>query len=261
MPADLGRRLAVSSVLMTILALLVFYAMHPFVKWVMTAVIALLVGVGCWEYQRFARFKGIQTVFALPFLAALVPFATLLGHPVPLVVGAYIVLTLFHFKQNEGAIVELAISTFALLYIAVPLSMQVSILYEVGREGRLWFLYLIAVTKMTDVGGYFGGSFFGKMKLAPKISPSKTVEGAFAGLVAALVTSYAFHSLFGRHSMDWLWLGLAMGCLAQLGDLAESLLKRDAGLKDSNVVPGLGGVLDTVDSLLFTTPIVFAYLL
>lgn len=246
---------------MGILALLVTYAMHPAVQWIMTSVIALLVGVGCWEYQRFARCKGLQTVMALPFLAALIPYAALLGHSIPLVVGVYIILTLFHFRKNEGAIMELAISTFALLYIAVPMSMQVSILYDTGREGRVWFLYLIAVTKMTDVGGYFGGSFFGKMKLAPKISPSKTVEGAFAGLAAALITSYGFHSLFGRHSIDWLWLGLAIGCLAQLGDLAESLLKRDAGLKDSNVVPGLGGVLDTIDSLLFTTPILFAYLL
>ena len=121
---------------------------------------------------------------------------------------------------------------------------------------------------MTDTGGFFIGKKFGKEKLAPYISPKKTWEGALGGFVAAIFSSIAvvfFASIFDPEAFGltlWqsIWLGAGIGICAQIGDLSESLLKRDGGIKDSNQVPGLGGMLDIVDSLVFSAPLVYIFL-
>jgi phosphatidate cytidylyltransferase len=131
--------------------------------------------------------------------------------------------------------------------------------------GRGWIAYLLVVTKITDIGAYFAGSLWGRRKLAPQISPGKTVEGAIFGLASAVSASYVFHLFsqgrsFQLTTLEWVSFGLILGAIGQFGDLSESLLKRDANKKDSNTLPGLGGVLDAVDSLLFNTPILYLYL-
>ena len=133
------------------------------------------------------------------------------------------------------------------------------------EDGIGWLIYLVAVTKMTDVGAYFVGKFFGKNKLPSELSPNKTLEGAIMGLVTATGTSIGLYYLAQHVHFDAfaltlsrsVWLGLLIGILAQVGDLAESLLKRDAKVKDSNKIPGIGGVLDVLDSLLFTAPFTY----
>jgi phosphatidate cytidylyltransferase len=124
---------------------------------------------------------------------------------------------------------------------------------------------LIAVTKITDVGAYFVGKLFGKHPLAPYLSPRKTIEGAIGGFCSAVALSL-FFCIIGR-SVGWdlsvwhaAWLGMVIGILSQVGDLAESLLKRDAAVKDSNRIPGIGGVLDLLDSVLFTSPVVYFFI-
>jgi phosphatidate cytidylyltransferase len=137
------------------------------------------------------------------------------------------------------------------------------------QDGRWWLIYVLAVTKMTDIGAYFCGKLFGKTKLAAYISPKKTIEGSLGGLIIGIVTSYVFSE--GMHG--WLtplpmiltvsqsiWLGGITSFLAQFGDLSESLLKRDMGVKDSNQLPGVGGMLDMMDSLVFTAPFIYIYL-
>jgi phosphatidate cytidylyltransferase len=103
------------------------------------------------------------------------------------------------------------------------------------------------------------GRLFGKTKLAPNISPSKTIVGAVFGLISSVLVSLLLACYVNISYQEALFLGLILGVAAELGDLAESVLKRDAHVKDSNQIPGLGGVLDLIDSLLFTTPILFAY--
>ena len=175
-----------------------------------------------------------------------------------------------HFQRKEGAIVDLAVSAFGLLYIALPLGMILGILHGPhGEDGRIWTAYLIATTKITDIGAYFGGNLWGRRKLAPMISPGKTLEGALCVLALSALTSFLFYLwstwnqsfLFTLDAVEWIALGLILGCIAQFGDLSESLLKRDANKKDSNTLPGLGGVLDAVDSLLFNAPIVYFFLM
>jgi phosphatidate cytidylyltransferase len=114
------------------------------------------------------------------------------------------------------------------------------------------------------MAAYFGGKFLGTHALAPQLSPKKTVEGAFFGILGAALLSLALPCVWTDapviSAVTWLLLGALTGLTAMGGDLFESLLKRDAGVKDSNTIPGLGGVLDIIDSSLFTIPLLYIYL-
>ena len=131
----------------------------------------------------------------------------------------------------------------------------------IKMSSGLGFLVLLFFTiLMTDVGGYVFGSKFGKTPLAPVVSPKKTVEGAIGGSLLAIATSMLIGFLI---HIDWyqaLIAGILITTFAQIGDLAESLIKRDAGVKDSgNSLPGHGGFLDRADSYLFSTPMAYFY--
>jgi phosphatidate cytidylyltransferase len=121
-------------------------------------------------------------------------------------------------------------------------------------------LFTVFAAMGSDSGGYFVGRALGRHKLAPSISPSKTVEGALGGLAGAMLIATICHAVFfgALGGGEAVALGAAIGVLAQFGDLCESALKRAFGAKDSGwIIPGHGGILDRLDSLLF--PVVFAY--
>ena len=120
-----------------------------------------------------------------------------------------------------------------------------------------WMLLaIVAIVKAADIGAYTTGHLIGKHKLIPWLSPGKTVEGFFGGLVfSALVALVLLHRQFSLPSA--LIAGLLLGAVGQLGDLLESLLKRDAGVKDSGKVPGFGGILDLLDSPLLAAPVAY----
>jgi len=274
---DIGRRMAASSVAIPVVACLLIFAHQSFFQYVVAALIALLTAIAVWEYEQFAKAKGGQMIF--PALVAITVLEVLAFYAaakspafkaMPLFVFflGFLILFALHFRQNDGAVVDIAVSSFGLLYIAVPMGMVLGILYFSAQDGRWWVAYLLTVTKITDVGAYFAGSLWGKRKLAPHISPGKTIEGALFGLVCAVGASYVFHLIsdysgalrFQLGTFEWVTLGLILGVTGQFGDLSESLLKRDANKKDSNVLPGLGGVLDALDSILFNAPILYLYL-
>ena len=119
--------------------------------------------------------------------------------------------------------------------------------------GLVAILFLCAVVWATDIGAYFVGRAVGGPKLAPRISPNKTISGAFGGLASAIVAALLIHLLFGLSSTGAaLWLAIALSIVSQAGDLFESWIKRRAGVKDSGrVIPGHGGVMDRVDGLVF----------
>ncbi len=278
--SDLKRRFWVGSILIVCLSLILAWAEHPLLQYVAVASLAFFAMVALWEYQQFAKVKGSRVdtkallcLGALEVCSFFAAAKSSLFRELPLygLFLAFLVFFALHFRQKEGALLDLAMSVFGLLYIAVPFGMFLALLYDAsltGGEGRLWAVYLLVVTKMADVGAYFGGNLWGRRQLAPLISPKKTIEGAIAGLVAAMGASYLFALLstvlslphFNLGQGRWLFIGLALGIIGQFGDLAESLLKRDANKKDSNALPGLGGALDAVDSLLFTLPILYFYL-
>jgi phosphatidate cytidylyltransferase len=127
-------------------------------------------------------------------------------------------------------------------------------------DGRDWVLLAIFTTFATDTGAYAVGRLLGRRKLAPRISPGKTVEGGVGGLVAAAAVCVALGELLGLDQPVALMLalGAAIGVAGQLGDLSESLLKRSLGVKDmGHIFPGHGGVLDRLDSILFVAPLVY----
>lgn len=157
-----------------------------------------------------------------------------------------------------GAVQRLGLSLLGVLYIGF--FMPHFVLLRGGGAGWPWVLFTVFTAMGSDTGGYLSGRALGRHKLAPSISPSKTVEGAGGALVGAvLIAAFCrflfFPDLGGAESIA---LGLAISVLAQFGDLCESVLKRAFGAKDSGwIIPGHGGILDRLDSLLF--PVVFAY--
>lgn len=127
-------------------------------------------------------------------------------------------------------------------------------------QGDRWFLLLLLGTFATDTGAYATGKLLGRHQLAPRVSPAKTVEGAIGGLVWAVIATVALDLLLGlpRRLPAVVLLGVALAAAAELGDLAESLIKRRLGVKDmGRIVPGHGGIVDRLDSLLFVGPVVY----
>lgn len=275
---DLGRRFAVSAIWIGILSILIIFAFNFWFQYAVAVLIALITCVAIWEYEQFAKAKGgrmiLPVLLTFSFLEILTFFAAAqydFLHSLPILVFfiAFLFLFALHFNEKDGAVVDLAVSSFGLFYIAVPMGMAIGILYFAGnQDGRWWLVYLLVITKITDIGAYFAGSLWGRRKLAPNISPGKTIEGAIFGLICAMATSFGFHLFsdyygsveFQLGTVEWICLGFVLGLTGQFGDLSESLLKRDANKKDSNALPGLGGVLDSIDSILFNAPLVYLYL-
>lgn len=279
---DLNKRLGISvSLALFVGSLLAF----SWIKWVGMVLVLTVAGgavIGVWEYAQLARAKGLKPAVKLMMGVAFCEvfaffISQKMGHSplLPLTVLAIGIAAffLFHFKESLQALVNIAVEFFGVIYITLPLCFILGTLYPatqhlIPQDGRWWLAYLIVTTKITDVGAYFVGRIWGKHRLAPVLSPKKTIEGAVAGFCCATLASLLFYWLGKRFSQgmfdlafsDALWLGMLIGVMGQVGDLAESLLKRDASVKDSNVIPGLGGVLDMLDSLLFTSPIVYLFL-
>jgi phosphatidate cytidylyltransferase len=132
--------------------------------------------------------------------------------------------------------------------------------------GKFFLLYFILITKFSDMGAYAVGSLIGRHKMIPRISPGKTWEGFFGAVLVSTGASLAFVHFFGAKmvGMNYLHaviLGVILSITAVIGDLIESLFKREAGVKDSGALfPGIGGILDLLDSLLFNAPIMYLYL-
>ena len=279
--ADLSKRFSLTICILFVLALLVTFSGNPIMSVLVVATVSAMAGVGVWEYAKLASTKGVRpAVFLMVIVAVCEVIAFFIAHKwidspeLPVFVFA-VGLGLFflnRFRRAEEALVNVAVDFFGVAYVAVPLSYMLAILYPIApsavEDGRWWLIYLVLVTKITDIGAYFIGRIWGKQPLAPTLSPKKTVEGAAGGLACAVLLSLVMAYLgrafagssFPLEYGDALWLGLLIGVFGQIGDLAESLFKRDANVKDSNRIPGLGGVLDMIDSLIFTAPIVYFYL-
>jgi phosphatidate cytidylyltransferase len=185
---------------------------------------------------------------------------TLLGLAVGVLLG--FVAEMKRFQRPGSATINLAGAIFALIYIGLLSSFIIQLRMAYGL---LAVCSVIIVTKMTDVGAYAFGRLFGRNKMAPGLSPRKTIEGALGGLLFAFLGAwFSFAVLMYDRSnvsmLEILLYGLVVGLSGMVGDLAESLLKRDAQMKDSSKwIPGFGGLLDIFDSLLLAGPVAFAW--
>lgn len=248
--------------------------------WVLVAALGGVAGIGAWELFRMARVAGNEPLDTAGIvLAASVPLfvhASYLGVYGATLTGAVIVFLMLLASviwlrgPSRKPLVALGITVVGVIYPSLvtyiyPLRHHD---YAVGAlAGTMLVMLPVAVTWATDTGAYAFGRMFGRHKLIPSVSPAKTVEGAMGGLLIAVVGAWAYVQFllepFAQLSLAPLGIivfGIIVGVVGQVGDLAESLLKRDAGVKDSSrLLPGHGGILDRFDSLLFVLPV--AYLL
>lgn len=275
---QLKQRILFGSLGLFLIAISIYYSYSPYFK---PLFVILNAGIGCLalnEYFGLAKNKGLSPI-ALPSLVTTLlyfaaisltkPSALASGLPTFTLLCASVVFFLIAFNERKDALTNVACTFFGIGYLIIPLSCILRINYffpeESLQDGRLWLAYVLLVSKITDIGAYFAGKILGKNKLAPLISPQKTIEGSIGGITAALCASLLFVWIFSgpafrMNLFDSIWLGLIISVMAQLGDLSESLLKRDAGVKDSSHLPGLGGMLDVVDSLVFTLPLMYLLL-
>ena len=217
---------------------------------------------------------GYPTVAAFGVLALASPTAEAALGAAAVAVGLPLIGAVFA-REQTGAFVRWALGVAGTLYLGVPLFAAVALRGTAGTldadwvadlagrlspgwdgaaRGMAWTLFVILATWLNDTGAYLVGRSIGRTPLLPRVSPKKTVEGSLGGLVAAAAVGAAGVALFGLgvSPMAGAAIGLALGALGQVGDLAESLLKRQAGVKDSGaLIPGHGGVLDRIDALLF----------
>lgn len=239
-----------------------------------------------WEYYRMLEHDGIGvfTLTGLTCAAVLLAGGFLIvrsegsenSRDFELLVLVLFLLTIFARQMFRGAendpLRAMSYTVFGLFYIPWLFSFLTKIIYLTPRleggltTGQYYVLYLVAVTKFSDMGAYVFGSLFGRHPFAPHISPKKTWEGFAGALISSLLCSYWMYALMPENlSAFRFWditvLGLLLGFAAVVGDLAESVVKRGAHTKDSSaMLPGIGGTLDLIDSILFTAPLLFFYM-
>lgn len=171
-------------------------------------------------------------------------------------------------KTNSAGIVAISTTLFGLMYVPWLLNFIQKIYFFFPRaEGRFYLIYFLVVTKFSDMGAYCTGSLIGRHKMIPRVSPNKTWEGFGGALLFSVAASLAFSYLAGETRLPGLThghavvLGLILASAAVVGDLIESIFKREVGVKDSgNMFPGIGGILDVLDSILFNAPLMYLYL-
>jgi phosphatidate cytidylyltransferase len=233
--------------------------------WLFLLATVIVASLALTEYFHIARAAGLASHPAAGYLAvALVCLAQTfeLERPGSLTLAAVAVGILLiaslalpgSLKSYPSAV---ATTLFGVLYIGVSLSFLIPVRYTDPDEGRHWIFVLFVAIWAGDIFAYFVGRQFGRHPLAPQISPQKTLEGAVAGLAGSLLAAWAYQYFFWQ-TVSLKGVMLLAGLIAvagQLGDLAESALKRSGNVKDSGaLLPGHGGILDRIDSLLFGAP-------
>ncbi len=159
------------------------------------------------------------------------------------------------------ALSKMAITLFGILYIGLLLSYVT--LIDTTAAGKQWVFFLVSTVWAADIGGFFMGSLVGRHKLYPKVSPNKTIEGLAGGVVGAITAALLSRQLFFSDLTvsDSVFLGFFLTLCGQMGDLTESMIKRSVSVKDSSgLIPGHGGILDRLDSFLFSAPFLYYYI-
>ncbi len=260
----MGQRIGYGSIMLAVVGGVSAWDWQRGSRWASSVVLLLLVAGGLVEYVRMVRGSG-RSIEAMPTIVCgtalfawpafgpsdaaaelvLVPiFALFLWCTVTALVRAAIA------EYFDG----MAHALFGVLWIAGLGSFWIPLL----DRGVPMLLWLVLVTKSCDIGAYFTGSFLGRRKLIPRVSPGKTVEGSLGGLLFSVAVAVGLESAWGLGLGPLLAgvLGLLLAVVTMIGDLAESLVKRRLEVKDSaSLIPAFGGILDLIDSLLYTAPV------
>ncbi|MDA3838959.1 MAG: phosphatidate cytidylyltransferase [Candidatus Delongbacteria bacterium] len=266
----MNKNMVVRSIVALIAAPVILYL--PFLgNQYFTLFIFVISFLGTKELVSFYEKKGIHLNKTTTFLVSLVPITVLFydlntGIEVAFILVLLLfLLELFRNKENPTQIV----SGYALAFIYLGI-FPAALLATMKMTEPIIFIYIYSVIMATDIFAYFGGMTCSKMfkthPLAKKISPKKTIEGSISGIVFAMAAGiliYKYTPMYEMRNLDLnnvLILSFIISIVGQLGDLFESMLKRDCGVKDSsNIIPGHGGILDRFDSVIFISPIVYIY--
>ena len=254
---------------------LLFLPVFYLVTWVLppvyfTALVLAAVAVGQYEFYRMAQAQGSHplqvpgiAVGALMVLEFYHPLVPALGTFLPVAASVLLIMIarLFSPRPVDGAIEDVASTFLGVFYVAMLFAYQVGV--RTGEDGKQWLVFLYFIIWASDIGAYSIGIPFGKRRLYEKISPKKSVEGLLGALVAsaamALLCRVWFMPPIGAG--EAVAIALMLAVVGTVGDLVESLFKRAAGVKDSGtIIPGHGGILDRMDSMLFAAPVLYYYL-
>lgn len=274
----------ISSVVLWVIMLAVIFWLPPTALYIFVNVITAR---AVWEFYKICEAKGLRSykvwgvigtvalisgswfVFGMSAFRSPADFAALsydFEIFILLVFALGVFIRQFPQKLNPQGIETMAVTLFGLIYVAWLANFITHVNFATVN-GRYWVMFLVVVTKFTDIGAYLVGSTLGQHKMIPRISPKKTWEGTIGGILSAVGGSCLCFRVIPQLSKDGLnllhvvALGLLLGGGAVIGDLAESLIKREAGVKDSSTwLPGHGGALDLIDSLLFTAPLLYVYM-
>ena len=244
--------------------LTIFWKGFPF--FIIIIIIALL---GLKELYGMAYKKGyspsyiLGRIITLYFIMITVCNIYCLNDSIKNIIITFFILLTFIsqlFKKDYSKILaEISITIFGSIYLGYLLSFILAV--KDLPNGNYYLISLLIITWANDTGAYLIGTKFGKNKIFPQISPKKTIEGSIGGIIFGIAATFASKNWLNLTFNELLSLGLIISIIAQVGDLFESVLKRGSGIKDSGtLIPGHGGILDSLDSLIFTAPIFYYYM-
>jgi phosphatidate cytidylyltransferase len=252
------KRVLTAAVLIPVVLGLIFWAPNRGVRLVLTIVALLCLS----EFLKLAAHYRAQPMRLVAYLAGAWTVAAELPVGAPFFLCITLLLMTLAMRGNrelESALLSVAATLFGIVYTAVPFRLAAEI--HAQPSGPHWLLYALLINWVGDTAAYYVGRSVGKHRLAPLVSPNKTWEGAVASAVAGAVvgTLYLRHFIPAGPAPGFaVALSVAVNVAGQVGDLAESALKRGAGVKDSgSILPGHGGILDRLDGVLFSVAVVY----
>jgi len=279
------RRLGSTMVLWAIVLTAIFSTNPIVANAVFLLLMLILAGAGLWEFYGLIERRGLKCFKWWGLLAGIAlmssthyyvthakDYQLLAAKPNDFETGVLVLFVLglclrqLFDAHNAQGFAGIATTLMGLMYVPWLLNFIQKINYLTGIDGRFYVLYLLIVTKFSDVGAYCVGSLCGRHKMIPRISPGKTWEGFAGALLVSTGASVGLALLAGSrlkgltlgHAVT---VGLILSVGAVIGDLIESAFKREAGVKDSGrLFPGIGGILDLIDSPLFNAPLLYLYL-
>jgi phosphatidate cytidylyltransferase len=245
-----------------VLAAVMLGALFAAPPWATRAVFGLCIAAGAWEWALLAgaRSRGQRLGYVLVVALVATALRVLLAEPAAFraLIEASVALwclALLWLLAGRAVIPRLAVAVVGMAAL-VPTWVALTRMVELWPHGARWVLFVLVLSFGADTGAYFAGRAFGRVHLAPSISPGKTWEGVIGGLALALLLAWAGATWLGATPRQLLPVAICGAAFSVVGDLVESLCKRSAGLKDSgSLFPGHGGVLDRIDSVLAATPV------